>query len=48
LYAVISTRVLKGRQSKFDVGFGVADPKDVLMEIALHDDDVRPSLLYST
>jgi hypothetical protein len=44
------TKVLKGRESKSEVGFGVTDPKDVLMEIALHDDDddVRPSLLYST
>jgi hypothetical protein len=42
------TKVLKGRVSEFDVGFGVADPKDVVMEIALHSDSVRPSLLYST
>jgi hypothetical protein len=40
--------VLKGRESKFDVGFGVADPKDILMEVALHDDLLRPSLLHST
>jgi hypothetical protein len=42
------TKVLKGRKSAFDVGFGVADPKDVVMEIALHSDFLRPSLLYST
>jgi hypothetical protein len=42
------TKVLKGRVSEFDVGFGVADPKDVVMEIALYSDSVRPSLLYST
>jgi hypothetical protein len=42
------TRVLKDRVSEFEVGFGVADPKDVVMEIALHSDFVRPSLLYST
>jgi hypothetical protein len=42
------TKVLKGRVSEFDVGFGVADPKDVVMEIALHSDFGRPSLLYST
>jgi hypothetical protein len=42
------TKVLKGRVSEFDVGFGVADPRDVVMEIALHSDFGRPSLLYST
>jgi hypothetical protein len=42
------TKVLKGRESKFEVGFGVADPKDMVMEIALHDKFARPSLLYST
>jgi hypothetical protein len=42
------TKVLKGRESEFDVGFGVADPKDVVMELALQDDFVRPNLLYST
>jgi hypothetical protein len=42
------TKVLKGRVSVFDVGFGVADPRDVVMEIALHSDLGRPSLLYST
>jgi hypothetical protein len=43
-----TTKVLKGRESQFEVGFGVADPKDVVMEIALHADPLRPSLLYST
>jgi hypothetical protein len=42
------TKLLKGRESEFDVGFGVADPKDLVLEIALHDNSVRPSLLYST
>jgi hypothetical protein len=42
------TKVLKGRTSEFDVGFGVADPQDVALEIALHDNHVRPSLVYST
>jgi hypothetical protein len=42
------TKVLKGRKAKFDVGFGVADPKDVVMEVALHDNSERPSLVYST
>jgi len=42
------TKVLKGRKTKFDVGFGVADPKDVVMEVALHDNSERPSLVYST
>jgi hypothetical protein len=32
--------VLKGRKTKFDVGFGVADPKDVVMEV-----DHRPSVV---
>jgi hypothetical protein len=27
--------VLKWRESEFDVGFGVADTKDVVMEVAL-------------
>jgi hypothetical protein len=43
-----TTKLLKGRESQFEVGFGVADPKDVVMEIALHADPLRPSLLYST
>jgi hypothetical protein len=42
------TKVLKRRESEFDVGFGVADPKDLVLEIALHDNSLRPSLLYST
>jgi hypothetical protein len=42
------TKVSKGRKSEFDVGFGVVDTKDVVMEVALHDDSERPSLLYST
>jgi hypothetical protein len=42
------TKVLKGRESEFDAGFGVADPTDLVLEIALHDNSVRPSLLYST
>ena len=42
------TKVLKGRQSEFDAGFGVANPNDLRLEIALHDNSVRPSLLYST
>ena len=43
-----ATKVLKGRQSEFDAGFGVANPNDLMLEIALHDNSVRPSLLYST
>jgi hypothetical protein len=43
-----TTKVLKGRESQFEVGFGVADPNDVVMEIALHTDPKRPSLRYST
>jgi hypothetical protein len=39
---------LKGRESEFDVGFGVADPQDVVMELALQEDFERPSLVYTT
>jgi hypothetical protein len=42
------TKVSKGRESQFDVGFAVTDPKDVVMEVALHQDGVRPSVQYST
>jgi hypothetical protein len=42
------TKLLKGRESEFDVGFGVVDPKDLVMELALQDDFERPNLLYST
>jgi hypothetical protein len=42
------SKLSKGRESKFDVGFGVADAKDVVMEIELHDNVGRPSVLYST
>ena len=48
LKGVPDTKVLKGRASEFDVGFGVADPKDVAMEVALHDNVKRPGLRYST
>jgi hypothetical protein len=41
-------KVLKRREAKFDVGFAVTDPKDLVMEVALHDNPVRPNLLYST
>jgi hypothetical protein len=41
-------KVSKGSASEFEVGFGVADPKDLVMEIAIHDDLGRPTLLYST
>ena len=42
------TKVLMGRESQFEVGFGVADTKDVVLEIALHAAPFRPSLLHST
>jgi hypothetical protein len=48
LKGVPDTKVLKGRASEFNVGFGVADPKDVSMEVALHDDVKRPGLHYSS
>jgi hypothetical protein len=41
-------KVLKGRKLEFHVGFAVADPKDIVMELALHDDSERSSLLYFT
>ena len=41
-------KVPKGRESQFHVGFGVADPQDMIMEVALHDQRKRSSLLYST
>jgi hypothetical protein len=41
-------KLREGRATTFDVGFGVADTKDVVMEIALHDEAGRPSVLYST
>jgi hypothetical protein len=41
-------KVSRGTASDFVVGFGVADPTDVVMEIALHDDLERESLVYST
>jgi hypothetical protein len=41
-------KVQKGRESEYDVGFGVANPKDIVMEVALHDDVTRPSVWYST
>jgi hypothetical protein len=43
-----STKLLKGRESEYDIGFGVADAKDVVMEVALQDNFERPSLIYST
>jgi len=43
-----STKLLKGRESEWNVGFGVANSDDVVMEIALQDNFERPSLIYST
>jgi hypothetical protein len=42
------SKLSKGRKSEFDVGFGVADPKNIVMEVVLHDEVGRRSLLYST
>jgi hypothetical protein len=42
------TKVAKGGEVKFHVGFGVANPKDLFMEVALHDNLKRPSVFYST
>jgi hypothetical protein len=42
------TKVRKGQTAEFQVGFGVADPKDLLMEVALHDSVKRPIVFYST
>ncbi len=38
-----STKLLKGRESEWEVGFAVANPKDMVMEVALQDDFVRPA-----
>ena len=43
-----STKLLKGRESEWDVGFGVANSRDVVMEIAIQDDFERPSLIYTS
>jgi hypothetical protein len=43
-----STKLLKGRESEWDIGFGVANPKDMVMEVALQDNFERPSLIYTT
>ena len=43
-----NAKVRRGTESEFDVGFGVVDPDDLVMELALHDDSKRPSLRYST
>jgi hypothetical protein len=40
--------VSKGKESQFQVGFGVAYAKGLVMEVALHDNSERPGLLYST
>ena len=41
-----STKVLNGRQSTFTVGFGVSDPKDIVMEVSPGFD--YESILYSS
>lgn len=43
-----STKLLKGRESKWDVGFGVANPKDMVIKVALQDNFECPSIIYST
>lgn len=43
-----ATKLLKGRESKWHIGFGVSNPKDMVMEVSLQDDFERPSLIYST
>ena len=42
------TKVSKGRKSQFEVGFAVVNPRDVVMEVALHEEVARPTVLYST
>jgi hypothetical protein len=42
------TKVCKGGSRSFTSDSGVADRKDVVMELALQDDFVLPCLLYST
>ena len=41
-------KVSKGREATFEVGFAVADPDDLTMELALDGDRQRPRLRYST
>jgi hypothetical protein len=41
-------KVLKGRESEFEVGFAVTQRKDLVMEVALHDNPMRTNLVYST
>ncbi|BAK36877.1 hypothetical protein MLP_38630 [Microlunatus phosphovorus NM-1] len=43
-----STKLLKGRESEWDIGFGVANPDDMVMEIAINDNFERPSIIYTT
>lgn len=43
-----STKLLRGRESEWEIGFGVANPKDMVMEVSLQDDFARPSIIYST
>lgn len=43
-----STKLLKGRGAESEIGFGVGNPKDLVMEVALQDDFEHPSLLYQT
>jgi len=40
-------KITKGREAEFDVGFGVADPTDMVMEVALHDNRERCCLMIS-
>jgi hypothetical protein len=42
------TKVSKGKRSDFEVGFAVADPRDLTMEVALDGDRERPRLRYSS
>jgi ABC-type molybdate transport system substrate-binding protein len=43
-----ATKVSKGREAAFEVGFAVADPDDLTMELALDGDRQPPRVWYST
>jgi hypothetical protein len=42
------TKVSKGRKSDFEVGFGVANPHDLTLELVLNGDYERRRLRYAT
>lgn len=43
-----STKLLKGREAKWAVGFGVVNANDLVMDVALQDDFSRQGIVYTT